>query len=136
MDKRKLITIGVLFILWDRVEFLYYLVEGRDTKIGFLLMGDPIRIDSYVYFASMYLQTLILVVILQMALPLKSMKYLVIACLLCFIEYFVTYGQPIAKIPLPWNLYIPVSCSTLRLLSVCYVLYECVKKVMDYGNTD
>jgi hypothetical protein len=131
MDKRKLITVGILFILWDRVEFLYYLVEGRDTKIGFLMIGDPIRIDSYVYFASMYFQTVIIALILQLVLPLESMKYFLIACLLCFLEYFVTYGRPIAKIPLPWELYIPVSCSTLRLLSVCYVMWDCVKRYFD-----
>jgi hypothetical protein len=131
MDSRTLIKIAILLLLYDRVEFLYYLVEGSERKIGFLLMGDPIRIDSYIYFASIGLQQLIFAFILQMLIPIRAAKFFVLASAVCFIEYFLTYGQPIAKIPLPWELYIPVSGSALWLVSVCYFMYGAVKKAME-----
>jgi hypothetical protein len=131
MDSRIFIKIAILLLLYDRVEFLYYLVEGSERKMGFLLMGDPIRIDSYIYFASIGLQQLIFAFILQMLIPIRAAKFFVLASAVCFIEYFLTYGQPIAKIPLPWELYIPVSGSTLRLVSVCYFMYGEVKKAME-----
>jgi hypothetical protein len=131
MDSRTLIKIAILLLLYDRVEFLYYLVEGSERKIGFLLMGDPIRIDSYVYFASIGLQQLIFAFILQMFMPIRAAKFFVLASAVCFIEYFLTYGQPVAKIPLPWELYIPVSGSALRLVSVCYFMYGAIKKAME-----
>jgi hypothetical protein len=130
MDKATLIKIAILLVLYDRVEFLYYLVEGSDVKLGFLLKGDPIRIDSYVYFASIGLQQVIFALIIHMLMPMKSVKFFVIASIICFLEYFVTYGQPITKIPLPWELYIPISGSMLRLASVCYFTWEVGKKIM------
>lgn len=126
MDKRKLITIAILLILWDRIEFLYYAFEGSDRKIGFFLIGDPIRLDSYVYFASIAFQQAITAIIIYMVIPIRAAKYFVIASLVCFVEYFLTYGQPIAKIPLPFDFYLPLSGSTLRLASICYLLWSCV----------
>lgn len=128
---KKFIIIAILFLLYDRVEFLYYAFEGSERKVGFIIKGEPIRIDSYVYFASIGLQQVIASFIIYLLLPWRSVKYFVIASVICFVEYFFTYGQPIAKIPLPADFYIPISASTLRFVSVCYVMYECVKRVMN-----
>lgn len=131
MEKAKLLRLVILLILWDRVEFLYYLFEGYDAKIGFIIQGDPIRLDSYVYFASIALQQVITAYIIYTLLPWNSVKWFLVASVLCFIEYFFTYGTPILKLPLPWNLYIPVSASSLRMVSVCYFSYEAVKKLLE-----
>jgi len=131
MNKDKIIKLVVLLFLWDRVEFLYYLVEGNETKIGFIIQGDPIRIDSYVYFASIAIQQVITATIFYILLPWDSVKWFLVACILCFIEYFFTYGTPIAKIPLPWNLYVPISASGVRMVSVCYFSYDAVKRLLE-----
>jgi hypothetical protein len=128
---RKFIIIAILFLLYDRVEFLYYAFEGSERKIGFIIKGDPIRIDSYVYFASIGLQQVIASFIIYLLLPWRSVRLFVIASAVCFVEYFFTYGQPLAKIFLPFDFYVPVSASALRFASVCYVMYECVKKALN-----
>jgi hypothetical protein len=133
MEPRKLIAIAILLLLWDRVEFLYYAFEGRDTMVGFLIKGNPVRIDSYVYLASIYIQQVIMATIIYLLFPINAAKYLVLACLICFVEYFLTYGQPITRIPLPRDFYIPVSGSTLRLLAVCFFMWRCVQKALN-GN--
>lgn len=130
MDKKRLITIAILLILYDRVEFLYYALDNPDQKIGFIFKGDPIRADSYIYFASIMLQQVITSIIVYLFLPWKETKWFVIASMIVFVEYFFTYGQPFFKIPLPGDFYIPGSTSTLRMMSVCYFMYAVVKRVM------
>lgn len=131
MDKRRLITIAVLLILYDRIEFLYYAFDNPEEKVGFILKGDPIRKDSYIYFASIMFQQVITSIIVYLFLPWRETKWFVIASVIVFIEYFFTYGQPFFKIPLPGEFYIPGSASTLRMISVCYVMYGCVKRALE-----
>lgn len=50
---------------------------------------------------------------------------------LAFLELFLTWNEPILKIPLPFGLWVPISTSLLKLTSICYFMWECVKSTFD-----
>lgn len=127
---RRVLLLAIALLIWDRIEFLYYAFEGMNTMVGFPFIGNPVRIDSYVYFASISFQQIITAWIVCMFVDFRYSRWFLFASVICFVEYFLTYGMPIAKIPLPWHLYIPVSASTLRLCSIFYLMYVAVKKMI------
>jgi len=128
--KYVIISVAVLLILYDRIEFLYYAFGNPEELVSFPFKANPIRKDSYIYFASVMFMQLITAVIVHLLLQWKETKWFVAASALVFVEYFFTYGQPLFKIPLPHGFYIPGSASTLRMMSVCYILYGAVVRVM------
>jgi hypothetical protein len=130
---RKLITIAVLFLLYERSEYAWYLVDGLEIyyQVPFVFDGDPIRIDSWVYLVSVKIQNVIMVLILHILLPMRAYtKWAILTFSLALIELHLTYNEPFFKIPLPGDWYIPGSTATLRLASVCYFIYGCVKQAM------
>ncbi len=123
--------------MYDRVEFLYYGINP-DTKICLLIGARCFRADSFVYFASVRVQYIILAVILQLTVPVlikgldKALALILLANLLYFVEYFFTYNEPLYKIPMglgDW--YLPVSVATLKLVAVIYLMYKCLNKVFE-----
>jgi hypothetical protein len=132
--KKVILTIVLLFII-DRIEFAYYPFQGLDRSIGFVCCHEPISVSWWVYLISIQMQLFLFTVILYLWVPLKKeMLYVMIAFGVCVIEFPITYGWPIAQIPMPFNLYFPVSCSLLRLASICYLMYVVVKKILNDDN--
>jgi hypothetical protein len=135
MSKRILIIVALL-VVYDRVEYLYYAFEDSDSKIGFIIKGDPIRIDSYVYFLSIRIQQIIFALIFYYLVPLKSPRWFLYACVAMLVEYPLTYNEPILTIPLPLDHYIPVSAAAFRLCAVGYFMYEVVNKLLKKEGID
>ena len=133
----RVLVISILVLMYDRVEFLYYGVNP-DTKICLLIGKRCFRADSFVYYASIRVQYIILAVILQLAVPMlikgldKALAFIMLANVLYFVEYFFTYNEPLYKIPMAiGDWYLPVSVATLKLMAVIYLMYKCVNKVFD-----
>lgn len=119
----KGIATGLILIVIDRVEFLYYAFEGNGKKVSFWCCQEPIAQSWWVQIESYYLQLFLFTLILLMWLPFwKHFIPVVGTFFLCMPEFWLTYGEPIAKLPLPFGWYIPVSVSALRMASVCYYL--------------
>jgi|SRR5688572_338550 hypothetical protein len=130
---RKLITIAVLFLLYERLEYAWYLVADIEIyyKVPFVFDGAPIRLDSWVYAVSVKIENVITVIIIHLLLPLKKYtRWSILTFSLALIEIHLTYNEPFFKIPLPGDWYIPGSTATLRLTGVCYFMYGCVKQAM------
>lgn len=127
-QKITIIIVAVLLILYDRIEFLYYAFNNPDQLIGFPFKNITIRKDSYIWQASVMFMQFLTALIIHLLMGWKETKWFVIASALVFIEYFLTYGQPFFKILLPGGFYIPGSASTLRMISVCYILYGAIKR--------
>jgi hypothetical protein len=133
----RVLVISILVLMYDRVEFLYYGVNP-DTKICLFIGDRCFRADSFVYFASVRVQYIILAVILQMVVPMlikgldMALAFILAANVLYFVEYFFTYNEPFYKIPIglgDW--YLPVSVATLKLMAVIYLMYKCLNKIME-----
>jgi hypothetical protein len=131
----RMLVISILVLMYDRVEFLYYGMNP-DSKICLLIGERCFRSDSFIYYASVRVQYIILAVILQMMVPLfvkglnKALAFLLLANVLYFIEYFFTYNEPLYKIPmLIGDWYLPVSVATVKLAAVIYLMYKCIMKI-------
>lgn len=138
------IAIGILLVLFDRIEYLYYAFPETDKFCLILWKERCYRMDSFIYYFSGRVQQVITtimvyLVIVYLKLPLRKHAFLiVVAWLLSLIELFITYNEPITKVPLPrciylpwyseglfWkkvitDWYIPISTATLKLISVLY----------------
>jgi hypothetical protein len=134
MDRKtllKTLATALLLVLIDRVEFAYYPFEGVQRYVPFLTYATPIILSWYVYVMSILVQQFLWIVLLWMWLPMgKQFKWVVIAFFLCILEFPITYGQPIASLPLPWSWYFPISCSLLRLAAILYYLGCVIKKMI------
>jgi hypothetical protein len=133
----RVLVISILVLMYDRVEFLYYGVNP-DTKICLLIGERCFRADSFVYYASIRVQYIILAVILQLTVPMlikgldRALAFIMVANVLYFVEYFFTYNEPIYKIPMAiGDWYLPVSVATLKLTAVIYLMYKCMTKVFE-----
>ena len=133
-NKVRIIAIVILVVLYDMVEFLYYGVD-EGTRICLLIGERCFRADSFVYFASVKVQYIIFAVILQMLVPMimkgleRPLKFILIANVLYFVEYFFSYNEPISKIHLPFGLYIPIDSAAVKVAAWCYLSYEVVRKL-------
>lgn len=128
---QKLILTVILLVIIDRVEFAYYPFEGLDRYIPFVTYDKPIIASWYVYCLSMIIQGFLWSFVAWMWLPMqKQFKWVVIAFGLCVLEFPITYGQPIATLPLPWQWYFPLSCSLLRLVAIMYYLGCVIEKAI------
>lgn len=131
--KIKFISVAVLVIVYERLEYLWYPFEHvqRWYTVPFIVEMSPIKLDSMIYMASVKAQHFIFALILHVLLPLKFYtRWMIVAFAIAFFELFLTYNEPIFKLMLPSEFYIPVSTATLKATSVCYFLYGCVKHVM------
>jgi hypothetical protein len=133
----RVLIISILVLMYDRVEFLYYGINP-DTKICLLIGERCFRADSFVYFASVRVQYIILAVILQLTVPMlikgldKALAFILLANVLYFVEYFFTYNEPLYKIPMAiGDWYLPISVATLKLVAVIYLMYKCLNKVFE-----
>lgn len=133
----RVLIVSILVLMYDRVEFLYYGVNP-DTKICLLIGERCFRADSFVYYASIRVQYIILAVILQMLVPLlikgldKALGFVLLANVMYFVEYFFTYNEPLYKIPmLIGDWYLPVSIASVKLVAVGYLMFKCVIKIFE-----
>jgi hypothetical protein len=132
---KKLIATAILLIIIDRIEFAYYPFEGVKKMVSFVCCHEPITISWWVYLVTIQVQYLLFTVILYIWIPQvmkREMLYIVIAFALCVIELPITYGRPIAQLPLPWQWYFPLSCSLLRLISIMWFLTVLVMKIIKH----
>lgn len=124
----KLLSTALLLILIDRAEFVYYAFDGNGKEMSFLCCHAPIAQSWWVQIESYYFQLFLFTMILLLWLPYtKAFMWVPITFFLCMPEFALTYGKPVAKIPLPFDWYIPISVSTLRLSAVCWYLYVVVR---------
>lgn len=133
----KMLATACILIVIDRVEFAYYPFEGSKKMIGFICCHKPIKISWWIYLVSVQLQYFLFTVILYIWIPdimKKEMLYIVIAFGLCVIEFPITYGRPIAQLPLPWQWYFPLSCSILRLFSIMWFITNLIRKLLKDGE--
>jgi hypothetical protein len=133
----RVLVISIMVLMYDRVEFLYYGVNP-DTKICLLIGERCFRADSFVYYASIRVQYIILALVLQLTVPMlingldRALAFIMVANVLYFVEYFFTYNEPLYKIPMAiGDWYLPVSVATLKLMAVIYLMYKCVNKVFE-----
>ena len=141
-DKLNILFVFILILVFDRVEFLYEGISNSDKMIGFLYSAEPIRADSYVYFASTRIQYVILSVILMTLLPKyrSETKAYLGACILYFIEFFLSYNEPYMRILLIkdfllfGDLYLPISISTLKLFVIFGIIVSATNKLIKSQN--
>jgi len=128
MVKYKLIIIVLLVILHERAEFLWYYVDA-DSKICLWIGERCFRADSFIAFASTRLQYIIQSVILLMLIPTlkRPLNIFLFANFLYFLEYFLTYNEPIGKIDLFSGFYLPISIATVRTFTLLYLFVEAVR---------
>jgi hypothetical protein len=133
----RVLIISILVLMYDRVEFLYYGVNP-DTKICLLIGERCFRADSFVYYASIRVQYIILAVVLQLTVPMlikgldRALALILLANVLYFVEYFFTYNEPLYKTPMAiGDWYLPISVATLKLVAVIYLMYKCLNKVFE-----
>lgn len=128
----KLFATAAILVVIDRVEFLYYAYDGNGVTVSFWCCHEPIAQSWWVQIESYYLQLFLFSLIGLMWLPLK--KHFWPICLtffLCMVEFAFTYGEPIAKSPLPiFGWYVPASVSTLRFLAVMYYFTMVVREFL------
>ncbi len=134
--KSKIVLIVLLVLLYDRVEYLWY---GVNPETEFTLFNgkESIRADSFIYYASQRVQYIIFAYVLMILIPqLKRPLWIFFTCeVLYFVEYFITYNEPIYKVPMFGDWYIPISVATLKFLSIAYLIVEAVMLV-DQENQD
>lgn len=144
---RTIVLTIVLIVLYDRLEFFYYVAEPHGAE-PFIFWRTPwglifehasfpfvskecLRLDNYIYYASVKLQNFIFVYLVWLYIPVlrNYSKWIIISFGLCFLEYFLTYNEAAFLIPLPkfappisWFIpdAIPGSTATLKVGSIIY----------------
>jgi hypothetical protein len=137
-SKQVYILASILALLFFLTEYAW--IPWAELPIyydvPFVYKDGPVRLDSWIYNVSVKVSHVIFVIALWLLTPFKkSGVFMIVAFTLALIEFFFTWNEPIAKLWLPefwnWHPYIPVSTAPLKLASVCYFMYECVKKAME-----
>lgn len=130
----RYITVSLLVMAYFLFEYTWIPFEDVPVfyKVPFIYDGGPVRLDSWVYNASVKVEHFILPLILFIISPFKKeCKLMMWAFGLAFVEFFFTWNEPVLKIPMPFHLWIPVSTSLLKLASICYFMWGCVKKILE-----
>ena len=133
-DRLKYIAVSFMVLIYFLLEYIWFPWEDSPVRytIPFIHEGAHIRLDSLIYHAGVKVQHVILPVIILILTPFKRESCLMIAAFsLAFFELFLTWNEPIAKLPLPFDWYIPVSTSPLKFFSVCYFMVGCIKKAFE-----
>ena len=133
-DRLRYVAVSVLVLLFFLTEYVW--IPWADLKIyikvPFIYEDGPVRLDSYIYNASVKVAHFIAPLILFLLTPFKKeCKYMMIAFGLAFFEFFLTWNMPVAQIPLPFNWFIPISTSPLKFASVCYFMWAAIKKAFE-----
>jgi hypothetical protein len=134
MDKSRFVVVSILVLVYFLLEYTWISVEDVQIfyKVPFVYDSGPIRLDALVYAASVKVGHFILPLILYILTPFKKeSKLMMIAFALAFVELFFTWNEPIHKVPLPFNWWIPISTTLLKLASCCYFMWGCVKDYFD-----
>lgn len=130
----RYITVSLLMMAYFLLEYTWIPFEDMPVfyKVPFIYDGGPVRLDSWVYNASVKVEHFILPLILFILTPFKKeCRLMMWAFGLAFVEFFITWNEPILKIPMPFHLWIPVSTSLLKLASICYFMWGCVKSYLE-----
>lgn len=133
-DRFKYIAVSILIFVYFLLEYAWIPWSGVPEyyEVPFVYSDGPVRLDSWVYNACVKVEHLILPLILYILTPFKrESKLMLLAFGLAFVEFFFTWNEPIAKIPMPFDWYIPVSTSPLKLASICYFMVSCVIKFFE-----
>lgn len=134
MDRMKFVVVSILVLVYFLLEYTWISVEDVPIfyKVPFIYDSGPVRLDALVYNASVKVEHFILPLILYILTPFKkASKLMMIAFALAFVELFLTWNEPIHKVPLPFNWWVPISTTLLKLASCCYFMWECVKGYFD-----
>lgn len=129
-DRLKYFSVSILVLLFFLLEYVWFPWDGSPItyKIPYVHEGNPIRLDSLIYHAGVKVQHIILPLITLILMPFKKeSKVMIFTFSLAFFELFLTWNEPIAKLPLPFDWYIPVSTSPLKFFSVCYFMTACIR---------
>lgn len=130
----RYVTVSLLMMAYFLLEYTWIPFEDMPVfyKVPFIYDGGPVRLDSWVYNASVKVEHFILPLILFILTPFKKeCRLMMWAFVLAFVEFFITWNEPILKIPMPFHLWIPVSTSLLKLASICYFMWGCVKSYLE-----
>lgn len=133
-DRQKYIVVSFLVLIYFLLEYAWIPWEGSPVRftVPFIHDGPPIRLDSLIYHGCVKAQHIDLALILLILTPFKKeCKWMIAAFSLAFFELFLTWNEPVLQLPLPFNLYIPVSTSPLKLASVCYFMWATVKRAFE-----
>lgn len=133
-DRLKYVAVSFLVLIYFLLEYAWFPWEDSPTRytIPFIHDGAPIRLDSLIYHAGVKVQHIMVPLILLILTPYKKECRIMIAAFsLAFFELFLTWNEPILKLPLPFNWHIPVSTSPLKLASVCYFMWSAVKRALE-----
>lgn len=159
MKPMTLISVLVLLILYFCLEYSWYLAGKNGDQPFFLFPGylgaavgsfpfcyhQAIRLDAYIYNAAIKLQNFIFVLVIWLfcvRVLRKYAKWMLISFGLCFLEYFITYGDAVYQIPLPldWlakllfdggHIYFPVSMSPVKFISIAWFSVGVIKQIYD-----
>lgn len=135
LDRFKYIAVSILILIYFLLEYAWipWADIPRYYEVPFIYTGGPVRLDSWIYNACVKIEHIILPLVIYVLTPFKKeSKLMLLAFGLAFIEFFFTWNEPIAKIPMPFGWYIPVSTSPLKLASICYFMVSCVIKFFEY----
>lgn len=107
------------------------MIDDPEKFCGFWIKGEPIRADSYWYFASIRIQYMIFAAIIYLLIPelKRSLGVYFWITFLYFLEYFATYNEPISKLNITGWFGIPISVTLLKFLAFGYIFIEWFKKV-------
>lgn len=133
-DRFKYVAVSILVLIFFLLEYVWIPWDGSPVRytIPFIHDGPPIRLDSLIYHAGVKVQHIILPLITLILMPFKKeSKVMIFTFSLAFFELFLTWNEPIAQIPLPFDWYIPVSTSPLKFFSVCYFMTACIRRAFE-----
>lgn len=133
-DRLKYILVSFLVLIYFLLEYAWFPWDGSPVRytIPFIHDGPPIRLDSLIYHAGVKVQHVMVPLILLILTPYKKECRIMIAAFsMAFFELFLTWNEPVLKLPLPFNWHIPVSTSPLKFASVCYFMWSVVKRAFE-----
>jgi hypothetical protein len=134
MERFKYLIVSFLVLIFFLMEYTW--IPWEDVPIfytvPFVYDGGPVRLDSWIYNASVKFGHIIPCFICYILTPFKKeSKLMVWAFTVAFVEFFFTWNEPISKIPLPFGMWVPISSTLLKLASICYFMWGAFKKALN-----
>jgi hypothetical protein len=131
LEKKTIGQLTVLVMVFFLLEYLYLPFENLRNPVVIVFQNFTIPLDSYMYFLCVKVEHLVFAYCIHLLIDAKHVtKWIVISFFLCLLEYPLTYNEPIGRIPMPFDLYVPISTSVLKFASVGYFMYWGLKKIM------
>ena len=130
----KYIMVSSLLLVFMMLEYAW--IPWEDVPIfynvPFIYDGGPVRLDAWIYNACVKIEHILVVLMLHVLTDFKKeTRVLLIAFGLAFVEFFFTWNEPVGRIDLPFNMFIPISTTPLKFLAVCYFMWGTVKRVFE-----